>query len=429
MLFLICTTQHILLLDTDRETTYRVHSGSGLYYGLGLHRGKVIAACRNRTPSQDDSQREEECGSLLFFNERLALASELRAPFPLRDVHGIAALPDSIWVTCSFDNMVAIFQPETNTWRKWYPAVDPGDRNRDVHHFNTIAKIGDRLALLAHHWGPSQVYFYRYPSLELDSVHALGVQAHNIFDVEGSLATCSSGRGTLESECGWRLRTGNFPRGFAAAGDMRLIGLSQNASRNERNTTDGVVRLFNDAWQFQADYLLCGVGMVLDILSLPPHLVTDDLEPWPHLHVFRQYNPVAPGNCYLPGQPCPDGNDWLEWHAPEGTHRWTASCDAGMTVVLNPGERVLTVDAMNGFPGRYEVEVCLNGTSLGRLSFPAAGAASASFALNGCPPGEARLSFRVDSLWQPARVTGSGDCRFLGISVHAVRLCLDREEP
>jgi hypothetical protein len=91
--------------------------------------------------------------------------------------------------------------------------IEPLVRDQDVHHFNTITKIDDQVDLLAHN-GPSQIFFFHYPSLELRFVRPLGVQAHNIFSVDGSLATCSSGEGRLLAESGWQLRAGRFPHGI-----------------------------------------------------------------------------------------------------------------------------------------------------------------------------------------------------------------------
>jgi len=266
MEFLVSTSQHILLVDTYEQAVYLIHSGKGLYYGLCLHDSRVVAACRNRLPGADDGERMNERGSLLFFDEGLSIKTEVLAPFPLRDLHGIASLDYRVWVTCAFDNFVAIFDPATEDWQKWYP--DPLARDRDVHHFNTIAEFGGQVGLLAHNWGESQIFFFNYPSLDLDVVRPLGVQAHNIFWIDSCLATCSSAEGRLVAESGWEVRTGGFPRGFAAADGIQLVGISLNVPRESRNVADGLVRVFDINWQFQADYLLQGVGMILDILPV-----------------------------------------------------------------------------------------------------------------------------------------------------------------
>src|ERR1700719_2468193 len=106
MLFLVSTSQHLLLIDTASRTVRRIHSGRGLYYGLCAHQGRIVAACRNRLPSNDDSGRELERGSILFFNHQLEVEEEVSSLFPLRDLHGIASVDGSVWVTCSFDNLV-----------------------------------------------------------------------------------------------------------------------------------------------------------------------------------------------------------------------------------------------------------------------------------------------------------------------------------
>jgi len=426
MAFLVSTSQHILLVDTNRNAAYRVHSGYGLYYGLCSLSGRVFASCRHRLPSPDVGLRAKERGSLVLFNERFEVEAELRAPFPLRDVHGIATIDKKVWATCAFDNMVAIFDPATEAWEQWYPSTDPLARGRDVHHFNTVERIDDRIALLAHNWGRSQIFFYRYPSLELETVRPLGVEAHDVFAVGGSLGTCSSAEGLLVAESGWRLRTGGFPRGFAATDGLKLVGLSRNVPRERRSVVDGVIRVFDDAWRFQTDYVLCGVGMILDILPVPlDDAASLGLDPWLHLRICRgHYNPEDPGDCYFPGRSFDEAGGWWEWHVAEGTHRWTAACDAGMAIIVNPGENFLALEAMSGFPGRYVVDVCLDGRPLGQMEFLAAGVTSAIFAVKDHSPGLARLSFRVPRLWQPAsHIAGCSDSRSVGIAVRSVRLC------
>ena len=165
--------------------------------------------------------------------------------------------------------------------------------------------------------------------------------------------------------------------------------------------------------------------MILDILPVSTNSASlSSVEPWAHMETYDgQYNPGDPGDCYFPGQQCDKAASWLEWHAAEGGHRWTAACDAGMAVVINPGEHFLTVQAMSGFPGYYVADVCLDGTCIGQLEFLTAGVTTVTFPVKGRAAGPARLSFRVPSLWQPAsRLAGSQDTRHLGIAVCSVRL-------
>lgn len=119
--------------------------------------------------------------------------SELRPDeFPLRDVHGIACFNSKLWVSCSFDNLVAVFDTATRRWMKWYPSIDLAARDHDVNHFNTIVPDGERICILAHNNGPSHLLFYDRSSLELCSVLKLGQQAHDVFPVGAAVATCSS---------------------------------------------------------------------------------------------------------------------------------------------------------------------------------------------------------------------------------------------
>ena len=196
------------------------------------------------------------------------MAGELHAPFPLRDVHGIACFDNRLWVTCSFDNMVAIYDFATKSWSQWYPAPNPEDRGRDVHHFNTIRFVNTKLCLVAHCFGASQLWFYDYPSLQLHNVLSLGEMAHDVIEFEGALATCSSAEGCIVNACGQKLYTGGFPRGVGLTAGGNLVGISLRSTRAERARKDAFLKWYAPDWQFRAVYELPGAGMVLDILPL-----------------------------------------------------------------------------------------------------------------------------------------------------------------
>ena len=120
----------------------------------------------------------------------------------------------------------------------------------------------------------------------------------------------------------------------------------------------------------------------------------------------------------LPGRAT--GEQWREWHAAEDTHRWTATCDAGVKLKLGPCERV-EVDVFSCYPGKYRVDVCLDGSSVDHLDFEGPGEATGRFSLEAAEVGTARLSFRVPWLWQPSdHCAGSTDTRSLGIAVRSI---------
>lgn len=380
-------------------------------------------ACRGTTigPAEAATRTHENGSVLVFDAHTLVLTGELRPPrFPLRDVHGARLIDGKLFVACCYDNLIAIIDLATGLWEKWYPAADLNARDRDVNHFNTIAVHDNRIILLAHNNGPSQLFFYDPSSLDLCRVIQLGQQAHDIFQAGGEFAVCSSAEGLLVSTSGWTLRTGGFPRGVDLTGDSILVGISTLADRANRHQMSSVLRRYTSSWIHTRDYLLEGVGMVLDILPIE----IDDgssaaLEPFLGVRRFPgTYNDVAPGNVYLPGvddRRC--GVFAPEWHGPEGAHRWTASLDARMNIVVNPGESSIFITAMNGFPGAYYAEVYVSGHCIGRMEWIEHGTLAGTFALP-VAAGALELLFRVPHLWQPS----AGDPRKLGVGIFDVTL-------
>lgn len=422
--FLLTTTHHLLAFD-DQDRFFRVHSGKGLYYGIAQDGPHIYISCRNQTQGPvDTTARAEERGSILILDSASLLPiADLRPnDFPLRDVHGIAHFDGKLWVTSSFDNLVAVFDTTARCWTKWYPATDLSARDRDVNHFNTIVSEGQSVCVLAHNNGPSHLLYYDRTSLDLTAVRELGRQAHDIFPADGGVATCSSADGMLVASTGWRLRTGAFPRGVACRDDTILVGLSQIAQRPLRHATSGFIRRFTPQWHHAADYVLPSVGMVLAIL--PVDLAVSAIAACEPFHAdcfYGEYNPLEPGNIYLTGE----NGDALfasEWHLGETTHRWTAARTSRIAIVVNPGERTLAITASSSFPGAYWTEVLLNGQTLGALRWSQPGSARSQFTLPTGIQGRCQIAFRVPYLWQPSRYLHTGDPRRLGVGIHELKL-------
>jgi hypothetical protein len=199
------------------------------------------------------------------------------------------------------------------------------------------------------------------------------------------------------------------------------VGLSRNSVRDERSNLDAVIRVFDRDWGFLTDYVLHAVGMVLDILPLDFECATlANFDLWSDVQIHEgEYNSEDPGNIYVPGA----GEVSGEWSAPEAGYSWSAAQDAGLEVIINPGERRVAIETLSNYPGPYTVEVRLDQLLLGKLEYSHPGRASATFTLNGRTPGPARLSFHVPWLWQPAnQIPNSTDQRWLGIAVCSVRI-------
>ena len=424
--FLVSTTHHLLALDPESHTAWRVYSGSGSYFGLAKGEdGLLYVGCRNQILGDyDEEVRGGQQGTILVLDHTFRVVEVLQPPFPLRDLHGIACFDGCIWVTCALDNMVAICDLATRDWVCWYPAPDPHDRDQDVHHFNTIQLIDEQVCLVAHHYGPSEVLFYDYPSLQLVSAIPLGAFSHDLFFFKDALATCSSADGWIVNRRGQHLRTGGFPRGIVTTPEGNLAGISVNCSHDERQLQDGILRWYTSDWEFKTDFVLPRVGMVHSVLDVGDQgRQWDSVELWPHVEATPgQYNRVVPGSLCPPSSfTCQTRSAGLEWHRNEETHRWMAARDAALSVLINRGETRCWVELRSDIPSPYHGEILLDGEFVGKAVFTAPGVQRHEFPL---PPGRtgfASLAFRVPYLWRPAElIEGSEDERLVGLAVCSI---------
>ena len=265
MKLLITTSFSLLELNTKNGKIRRVLHGDGLYYGLARTDKSIYVAARKRMVSSDVPV-ENERGEILVFDLKLELKERLQAPFPLRDLHQIAYHDGKLWATCSYDNMVAIW--DGKEWRQWFPLGETADSPRDVHHYNSLFFEDDLVWVLAHNRGASELLAFSLLSRNLVNRIGLGNQAHNIWRENGQLFTCSSGEGKILGEAGFVLKTNGFPRGYAFDGNVRCVGISELAERRSRDLTTGKVLIFDNVWKLQKEIFLPQEGLVLDLLPL-----------------------------------------------------------------------------------------------------------------------------------------------------------------
>ncbi|MCK7594462.1 hypothetical protein [Pseudomarimonas salicorniae] len=262
---LVTTSRSLLLLDPHSGEQDTVHSGKGLYYGIDVGPHDVLVAARNRMVSSE-VPREHERAEILVFSRELTLTDSMTAPFPMRDVHQLRRIGERLYVTCSFDNFVAVHQ--AGEWTRWYPLGRNLDRTGDVNHFNTIHPIGETIGVVAHNFGPSEILLFEEASLNLLNRLPLGQQAHDLWMEEDALFLCSSAEGSLRSTRGHEVRTGKFPRGVCRSDGVTYVGLSEIAERGMRDLTRGEIVAFDASWSELRRYDLGEVGLVLDINTL-----------------------------------------------------------------------------------------------------------------------------------------------------------------
>jgi len=276
---LVTTSQSVVRIDplSPRHASV-IEAGRGLYYGLAPTTDNTVWIGARHSHVSDDIDSADEAGRL--YELHASGANKASKPdHPLRDLHGMAMHRDCIWLTCSYDDAVAIYRPTSQTWSRWQPLEVSDNSQPDQYHFNTLLFEADLVWVVAHCRGPSWLLAF-----SIDAALAgrttppvkrvqLGVQAHNIWrHTDGTLCTCSSGEGKLISESGWELPTGGFPRGVSRLPDGWVVGVSELKERNERDFSDAKLLFYNTDWQLLNEVVLPKVGMVLDIATIPAGL-------------------------------------------------------------------------------------------------------------------------------------------------------------
>jgi hypothetical protein len=304
MHFLISTSNSFLVWNHPDPYCFRVHEGCGTYYGISYTQTNVYVAARHLPLTSGDSEKGESKGTILIFDYQLNLIRQISPPFPLRDVHQILCLDNRLFVTMTYDDMIAIY--DGVEWRDWRP-VPPlpwGTRSSGGRHFNSILYFSGCLYLLAHNFGPSEVYVFDAGSLTLARTFSMGNHAHNLWFQGNQLLACSSYDHGIVSEWGGVAHTGNFPRGVVATAEGQYIGISMFVEdRARRGYPDCFIAHFRPGWHLKAGYRLIGEGPLGDVRCLGDldgahsHLVG----PEPDLSNIRVRCPQIPiEKCPLP---------------------------------------------------------------------------------------------------------------------------------
>ena len=253
-----------------------VARGEGLYYGLALSPYQTVCVAARRALVSDETPTETERGQIMNLAEGPGMACVLSPDRPLRDLHGIARRENTLWVVCSFDDTIGIYDLQTRKWIWWHPLPIIESAGHDQYHFNTLAFEGDLVWVLAHRRGPSWLLAFPVEAALSERTVApvrkveLGHQAHNIWrQPDGELCTCSSIEGVLVGERGWQLETGGFPRGVASTPWGWVVGVSALKERKDRDFSEAQLKFFNNSWEQTSELTLPAVGMVLDIMAIP----------------------------------------------------------------------------------------------------------------------------------------------------------------
>jgi hypothetical protein len=266
MTLLISMSDSLLAWNAGEPYCWRVHAGSGVYYGISFSDNRIFVAARRFPLDGSEADAAQSNGVILVFDSRLNLLDELSAPFPVRDMHQILWDGGRLFVTAPYDDLVAI--REEGAWRPWRPLPPCPRRERPSggRHYNSLLRQDAELFLLAHNFGPSEVFVFDAATLALQRSFPIGDCAHNLWHEGLDLLTCSSAEGLILSSAGPVAHTGNFPRGIVVAPQDRYVGISMFLERRDaRGSHDSFVAHYDRQWRLAGTFGFRGMGMIHDI--------------------------------------------------------------------------------------------------------------------------------------------------------------------
>lgn len=258
---LLTTTQGFWYVDAANQKAHLIDHGNGVYYGIAYSSDTVFVAARR---AEYGSDRAVQNGVVLCYDRRLNLVDTLKPSFPLRDLHQIAWFDDRLWVCCTYDDMVAVW--DGKSWEKWFPLGHPAtsdERNR--FHLNSVFATGNQVVLVGNKAKSGTLYQFQRDSLAEFDRTALGAGSHNVWAEGDSLFTLSSATGEICSTSGLRHYVGNYVRGAVITPRARLIGISETNPRHLRSQSNCSIFKFDDHWRIDGISSLMNQGMVHDL--------------------------------------------------------------------------------------------------------------------------------------------------------------------
>ncbi len=267
MQLLIATSHSLLAVDSESGVAQVISRDRDLsYHGIALSDDAIFVAVRERLPTPNGELAKEAPGKIFVYDYGFAIKDVLAAPFPMRQLHQINHHAGCLYATCTFDNMVAVY--DGATWTKWYPL--PDNRDEDINHFNSIFVRDGHLYVMAHNYnrGPSQVLNFDLATRRHLDTFDLGHQAHNVWIAGGDVYACDSAHGWITSRRQQIVhQTGGFPRGVAVTRRRCVVGVSELTVRKDREYTSGQLLVYAPGWHLLRSITLEREGMVHDLCA------------------------------------------------------------------------------------------------------------------------------------------------------------------
>lgn len=405
--FLVSTSKELLILDKSNMTIRVIHEGAGLYYGIAADSDHVYVAARRNRDNYKNKTLEK--GVILVFNKKLTQIDTIEAPFPLRDLHGIAMVGRNLWITCTGDNFVGIFNRSQKAWQVWHPL--PNKTGSDINHFNTVAFNNGRGYLIAHNFGISDLFEFNPETKDISKTTPLGLHSHSLL-LDDKRYYCDSARGLVRSvDSRFVLRLGGFTRGIAATGNELLVGISEIAERHDRNNSSSHIAVTNRT-NFSSRYFrLPGRGMITEIFQVPmgflTGIATELLDEIEKTELDFTEQKLLHDNSLKSSQ----------WHDLE-EFRWMANEIAEVSIWIDGNSTNITINGYSGCPAPYSVDIHIGDKLISRTKLATDKhftiEIDISFLIK--KQTQATLKFRVPFLWSPEK-----DIRELGIAVRSIR--------
>ncbi len=262
---LVGTSRCLFLVDVNTGRREVIDKKHGLYYGITWDESQIYVGSRWYPWYMPTSHIERP--RLITFDSRLRRTSCREFSVSAGGIHQAAFHDGKLYLACSREDGYVIMDGQQ--CETWYPSDDPAHHGTDVHHFNSIWFSDDRLYLVAHNNGPSEVWEFTYPQRELVRRHKIGKHVHNIWPYKNGLGVCNSSAGRLETLEGEIIvETGGFPRGVSLGEHRNVIGVSAKASRSNRWLTIGVLKVYSKDWKLIRSINLGFSGGVCEVRSI-----------------------------------------------------------------------------------------------------------------------------------------------------------------
>jgi hypothetical protein len=145
-MLLIASVGSLFAYEPKTNETWTIDRGKGTYFGISYNDDNIFVSCqfhKRDKPQTVETQRSED-GAILVYDYEMRLEEIIKPKdFQLSNIHQIYCYKDKLYVTCSFDNSIAVYDILKNTWEKMIPeGIAYRDQEVNCHYNSIISKDG-----------------------------------------------------------------------------------------------------------------------------------------------------------------------------------------------------------------------------------------------------------------------------------------------